>query len=213
MKRIAVLASGRGTNLKAIYESALNDQLPAKICCVISNNPKAGALDFAAQHQLPHYVISPSRFETPEEFGNALLDTLEKEEADWIVLAGYMKKIPANVIHKFPEKIVNIHPALLPSFGGKGMFGSHVHEAVFTAGVRVSGVTIHLVNSEYDSGPIVMQQAVDIDTCLSPQEIAGRVLQAEHIVYPAALKKLLTIPFKVEGKRVVFQNSKLIAAK
>ncbi len=206
MNNIAVFASGTGTNFKAIFRNIQAGTIPAQICCFITNRPQAGALAFAQEHHIPSYVISPAEFESEEEFGDALLRILRKHDTNWIVLAGFLKKIPDNVVEAFPNRILNIHPALLPAFGGKGMYGMHVHRAVFRSGARVSGATIHLVNQEYDAGPIVMQQAVDIADCRSPEEIAARVLEVEHQLYSRALQKVLTTPFRVEGRRVIFQE-------
>jgi phosphoribosylglycinamide formyltransferase-1 len=141
-----------------------------------------------------------------EDFGRELLTILQNNGIDWIVLAGYLKKIPDNVVSMYANRMVNIHPALLPAFGGKGMYGMYVHEAVFKSGAKVSGITVHLVNEVYDSGPVVLQKAVDIEDCYSPEEIAAKVLKVEHRMYSVALQKLLTEPFRVEGNRVIFDK-------
>lgn len=205
VKKIAVFASGRGSNFQAIYRNITRGELPAQIQCLITDNSRAGAIRFAEEHRIPVFVLSPKNFPSSEAFGKALLDVLTPLQVEWIVLAGYLKKIPDNVVAAFSNRMVNIHPALLPAFGGKGMYGMHVHQAVYQSGARVSGVTIHLVNQEYDAGPIVMQQAVDISRCQSPEEIAAEVLKVEHQLYPRALKQLFTQPFTVRGKRVEFQ--------
>jgi folate-dependent phosphoribosylglycinamide formyltransferase PurN len=121
------------------------------------------------------------------------------------VLAGYLKKIPDNVVHYYSNKIVNIHPALLPAFGGKGMYGMHVHEAVFRSGAKISGVTVHLVNDVYDAGPIVMQRPVDIEACKNPEEIAKTVLVTEHQLFSEALQRLFTTDFRIDFNRVLFE--------
>ena len=207
MNNIAVFASGTGTNFRAIFRNIQVGEIPARICCFLTNRPQAGALAFAQENHIPSYVISPAEFHSEQAFGEALLQVLGKHKTEWIVLAGYLKKIPDNVVEAFSNRILNIHPALLPAFGGKGMYGMHVHRAVYEAGVTVSGATIHLVNQEYDAGPIVMQRAVDIDGCRSPEEIAARVLKVEHQLYSQALRKVLTTPFRVEGRRVIFSDA------
>ncbi len=207
MNNIAVFASGTGTNFRAIFRNIQAGEIPARICCFLTNRPQAGSLAFAQENHIPSYVISPAEFHSEQAFGEALLQVLEKHETEWIVLAGYLKKIPDNVVEAFSNRILNIHPALLPAFGGKGMYGMHVHRAVYEAGVTVSGATIHLVNQEYDAGPIVLQRAVDIGDCRSPEEIAARVLKVEHQLYSQALRKVLTTPFRVEGRRVIFSDA------
>jgi phosphoribosylglycinamide formyltransferase-1 len=204
VKKIAVFASGRGSNFIKIFENIQNGYITAKIACVISNKPEAGALAFAEKEKIKTFLINPKDFTTPELFGEELLQVLNQQKVEWIVLAGYLKKIPENVVQQYSNRIVNIHPALLPAFGGKGMYGMHVHEAVFNSGSKVSGVTVHLVNDVYDSGPIVLQKAVDIEHCRNPEEIAKTVLAVEHQVYSEALRKLIDESFRIEHNQVIF---------
>ncbi len=204
MTQIAIFASGRGSNFRSIYQHIKKGTIPAEISCLITDNKKAGAIEFAVQNEISYHVIHPKEFSSTEEFGNSLLKILDASNVDWIVLAGFLKKIPDNVVSKYSDRILNIHPALLPAFGGKGMYGAHVHKAVFDSGCKVSGVTVHLVNNEYDAGPIVEQQAVNIADCHSPEDIASAVLAVEHQIYPKVLKKVLTKKYQIEGKRVVF---------
>ena len=131
-----------------------------------------------------------------------MLQTLIKFEVDYIVLAGYLKLIGANIVKEFSNKILNIHPALLPSFGGKGMYGKHVHQAVYDHGVKVSGATVHLVNEIYDAGSIVIQKACSIEGLQSPKEIAHKVLELEHEIYPQAVKLLVENKLKIIERRV-----------
>lgn len=206
MTTLVVFASGRGSNFKVIHRKTMDGFIPAKIVGLISDRENAPALEFARQNDIPFAVHHPRDFSSEQEFGDTLLETLERFGPDFIVLAGYLKKIPDNVIRRYPLRILNIHPALLPSFGGKGMYGHYVHRAVFEAGVKVSGVTVHFVTTEYDAGPIVMQQCVDIADCHSPDEIAQKVLRYEHAVYPRAIKSVLENEFEVVGKRVIFKQ-------
>ncbi len=135
-------------------------------------------------------------------FNDLILHELIHLKIDYIVLAGYLKLIGRQIVERFENRIINIHPALLPAFGGKGMYGHHVHQAVFDSGVKVSGATVHLVNSEYDAGPIVCQKSVDISDVKSPEEIAARVLRIEHEIFPQAVKLLVEGKLNVKGKRV-----------
>ena len=206
MTTIAVFASGRGSNFMNLYRAIQEGQLSATIGLVVSNNPGAPVVQTARSWNIPVRVLSPTRYTDPQQYEADLLHTLAEFHIDWIALAGYMKKIPASVIRQFPNRIVNIHPALLPAFGGKGMYGMHVHEAVFQSGAQVTGVTIHFVNEEYDQGAIIFQEPVVIRECRSPEEIAEKVLAVEHQVYPRVLQQLLTHPFEVVGKRVYFNQ-------
>lgn len=173
---------------------------------LICDSSKAGALEFARDYNIATQVVAPAQFADQRSFGKKLLDVLRECRIQWIVLAGYLKKIPQEVIASFHHRIVNIHPSLLPSFGGAGMYGMRVHQAVFERGVKLTGVTVHLVNEIYDDGPIVAQESVDISRCNSPQEIAARVLTVEHQLYPKALQKLIGGDFTVEGKRVMIRE-------
>ncbi len=206
MTTIAVFASGRGSNFMNLYRAIQEGQLSATIGLVVSNNPGAPVVQTARSWNIPVRVLSPTRYTDPQQYEADLLHTLAEFHIEWIALAGYMKKIPASVIRQFPNRIVNIHPALLPAFGGKGMYGMHVHEAVFQSGAQVTGVTIHFVNEEYDQGAIIFQEPVVIRECRSPEEIAEKVLAVEHQVYPRVLQQLLTHPFEVVGKRVYFNQ-------
>ena len=206
MENIAVFASGRGSNFRKIYQNINKGEVPAQISCLITDNSSAGAISFAEQKLIPVYTISPKDFSSSEKFGEAVLQILKKYLIAWIILAGYLKKIPDNVFSNYSNRVLNIHPALLPSFGGRGMYGMHVHQAVFNSGAKISGVTVHLINNEYDAGPIVMQQAVDIQNCKSPDEIAKKVLKIEHKLYSKAVQKILTTKFHISGKRVIFQS-------
>jgi len=206
VKRFAVFASGRGSNFIKIYQNILRGKIPAQVACFLTDNPQAAALQFALKHHIPNAVLSPKNFSDPYRFGQEMLSFLQQHQSEWIVLAGYLKKIPDNVVAIYKNKIVNIHPALLPAFGGKGMYGMHVHEAVYASGAKVSGVTVHLVNEIYDAGPIVMQKAVDIEDCQNPSQIAAKVLKVEHRLYSQALIKLFTRSYSIQGNRVVFNE-------
>jgi len=201
-KRLAVFASGRGSNFRAILDNVQNGTIPAEVVLCLTNNPAAGVIDIAKTNNIPVRVIIPKNFPDSITFNDAILKELQSAGADYIVLAGYLKLIGRQIIATYANRIINIHPALLPAFGGKGMYGHHVHQAVFESGVKISGVTVHLVNSEYDAGPIVLQQSVVIDDLNSADEIAARVLKIEHQIYARAVKLLVEDRLHIEGLRV-----------
>lgn len=206
MTQIAVFASGRGSNFRAIFKKIQEGFLTCQIAVLISDNTKAGALEFAKENNISNYVVKPGDFVTPDFFGEHLIGILSEHQVEYIILAGYLKKIPDRVIDRFENRIINIHPALLPAFGGKGMYGIHVHQAVFDSGAQVSGVTVHFVNKEYDAGPILLQKSVDIRNCRSAEEVAEKVLEMEHQIYPQAVKILLEKDIRLQGKRVIFND-------
>ncbi len=206
MTKLAVFASGRGSNFQTIYKKIQDGYISAEINLLVTDNEQAGAISFANENKISVATINPKDFPTPQAFGKAILNRLGSHQIDYVVLAGYLKKIPENVVGKYHNRIVNIHPALLPAFGGKGMYGMRVHRAVFNSGAKLSGVTVHLVNNEYDAGPIVLQKAVEIDDCNSPEEIANKVLSFEHIVFPEAIKLLVDNKPQVIGNRVIIRN-------
>jgi formyltetrahydrofolate-dependent phosphoribosylglycinamide formyltransferase len=198
---LVVLASGGGTNLQAIIDSIEAGKLDAQIKAVISNNSKSGALERARNHNITDIHLSHKQFATPEEFDQKLLSILKENEIDMIVLAGYMKMISPTVIRQYKNRIINIHPALLPSFGGKGMYGIHVHEAVIESGVKVSGVTVHLVDEIYDHGAIVMQKTVPVLDDDTPESLADRVLKVEHQAYSEAIQLFAEDRIEIRGNR------------
>jgi phosphoribosylglycinamide formyltransferase-1 len=185
--QIGVFASGKGTNFSAILKAIDGGLLRADVRILISNNPDAGALDIARTRGIPAEVVSSGDYRSRELFVDRLTGLLNQHGVDFIALAGYLKKIPAEVVAVYPGRICNIHPALLPSFGGKGMYGRHVHEAVLARGCKVTGVTVHLVDEKYDCGPIVLQQCVPVLDDDTPETLAARVLEVEHALYPRAL--------------------------
>jgi formyltetrahydrofolate-dependent phosphoribosylglycinamide formyltransferase len=177
--RIAVLASGGGTNLQAIIDHFASIANPAgSIVHVASNREKSGALERARTAGIPTEV-----FDTTDD-GTALLTLLDNARVDLVVLAGYLKHIPEKVIRKYHGRIINIHPGLLPDFGGPGMYGSRVHAAVLASGATTTGLTIHFVDDEYDHGPVIAQWRVRVKIDDTAESLAERVLSAEHIVYP-----------------------------
>ena len=188
MLHIAVFGSGRGSNFSAILGAIQRGEINARINLVVSNKPEAGILQIAEMNSIPAFHISHKQFKTEEEFGVKILDELRNHEINFIVLAGYMKRLPFTVIDRFRNRIINIHPALLPKYGGAGMYGMRVHEAVVAAGERVSGATVHFVDEEYDHGTIVLQRELDVLPGETPESLAARVLKLEHHLYPEAIR-------------------------
>jgi phosphoribosylglycinamide formyltransferase 1 len=198
---IAIFASGRGSNVQAILNAIDTGVLPARIAVLISNNSHVGAIEIARAHKIQTSHLSQKMFPSEEALSEAMLNVLSLQKAELLVLAGYMKKIPLKVIRRYRNRIVNIHPALLPLFGGAGMYGHFVHEAVIASGMKVSGATVHLVDEEYDRGPIVMQKTVNIEHNDTPELLAAKVLQVEHEIYPFALKAFAEGKIKIEGRK------------
>jgi phosphoribosylglycinamide formyltransferase-1 len=199
---IAVFASGRGSNFEALLYRIEHDSIPATIAALISNNKDAGALKIARENDIPAYHIERGMFETGVEFCQALEKVFEHHNINMIALAGYLRKIPPRIIRKFPNRILNIHPALLPDFGGKGMYGEKVHQAVLESGATVSGATIHIVDEEYDRGPIVLQREVPVRHNDTPQSLAARVLYVEHQIYADAIRLFAENRVQITGRSV-----------
>lgn len=199
---IAVLVSGGGTNLQAIIDRIEDGTITnTKITAVISNKKEAFALERARKHQIPGYCISPKEFATREEFDQKLLDTLIDSKADLVVLAGYLVIIPKIVVEHFTNRIINIHPSLIPSFCGAGFYGLHVHEAVLERGNKVTGATVHFVDDGTDTGPIILQKAVEVKNCDTPETLQRRVMEeAEWHILPKAIDLIANGKVKVEGK-------------
>ena len=186
--RVAVLASGGGTNLQALLDH-FSDGDTARVALVISDRKDAGALDRARGAGVPAHVIPVAG--RPVAAATAdMIDALESEHIDIIALAGYLRLVPPEVTRRFAFRVLNIHPALLPAFGGKGMYGRRVHEAVLEAGCRVTGPTVHFVNERYDEGRILAQWPVPVLEDDTARSLAGRVLRAEHMLYPVAVEWL-----------------------
>jgi len=206
MTRLAVLVSGRGSNLQAILDSIASGSLNATIALVITDNPQAGALEIAHRHEICSVVLSRRDFSSAVEYHEFFVNTLRDNSIDFIVLAGYLKKIPEAVINLYYPRIVNIHPALLPAFGGKGFYGHHVHQAVIQAGCHYSGLTILLVTPDFDRGPVVFQYAVHVDENDTPDTLASKILVFEHRFYPIMINQLVNSRFTIQNNRVIFME-------
>lgn len=201
---IAVFASGRGSNFEALLRKIAEDKIPARIAAVISNNGDAGALQTARENNIPAYYIERGQFVKGQEFADALDEIFDRHHINFVVLAGYIRKVPPRVLRRFPNQVLNIHPALLPKYGGKGMYGSRVHEAILESGDKVSGATIHIVDEEYDRGPIVLQREVPVLPNDTPELLAARVLEVEHRIYAEAVKLFAEDRIRVDmGKAII----------
>jgi phosphoribosylglycinamide formyltransferase-1 len=185
-KNIAIFASGGGSNALALMRY-FNNHATIQVALVVSNNPSAGVFQKAADEGVPAILLSKNEMQATEK----VLGILQDKQIDFIVLAGYLLLIPAYLVDHFPNKIINIHPALLPKYGGKGMHGMHVHEAVFAAKEPESGITIHFVNNEYDKGAVIFQAKVALTETDTAPMIAEKVLALEHYYLPRVVEKVL----------------------
>lgn len=203
MLNIAVFVSGRGSNLRAVQAAIEAGRLDARIRMVLGSRDDVPALTWAQEQDIPTAAVPKAPAEETAAF---ILSALREHDVDFVALAGYLKLIPADVVRAFRHRILNIHPALLPAFGGPGMYGHHVHEAVLEAGVRVSGATVHLVDEAYDRGPIVLQECVPVQDDDNPESLAARVLEVEHRLFPTALQLFAAQRVHVRDGKVTIQQ-------
>ena len=200
--RFATFASGGGSNFGALLAAVDAGALAAAPCLLVVDRPGTGAADRAGAANVPTAVLRPVDFENESAYADALLGTLRQAGADLIVLAGFLKKIPASVVHAYPDRILNIHPSLLPKHGGKGLYGRRVHQSALDAGDAESGATVHLVDADYDTGPIVAQRVVPIVPGDTPESLAARVLAVEHQLLPYVVGLFAQGRVRVEGRTV-----------
>lgn len=196
---IAIFASGAGSNAAVIIKTlgSFIEKRTAAIAVVISNNEKAGVLNIATTSKIPYEIISlKNKSETQQ--AKVYLELLEKYRIEFIVLAGYLKKLPKDVTNAFPKKIINIHPALLPAYGGAGMYGKHVHEAVIAAAETHSGITVHYVDEVYDHGQIIFQTTCAVEKTDTSEDLAKKILELEHKYYTEILAKTVLSQFPVK---------------
>ena len=189
MVNVAVLVSGGGTNLQALIDAKTAGNLPkAKLALVIASKPGVYALERAKAANIPSEVVCRKDFDSQEAFDSAMLETLRRYDIGAVVLAGYLSIVGAPVVAAYPDKIINIHPSLIPSFCGAGYYGLRVHEAALKKGVKVTGATVHLVNEQYDDGRILLQKAVSVEEGDTPETLQKRVMkEAEWVILPKAL--------------------------
>lgn len=204
LSKFAVFASGRGSNFLTVQEHIADGKIDGEIVCLISNNSTAPALEKAQSLDIPALHMSPKQYEISEKYVNNLVDILQRHEVDYILLAGYMKKIPDAIVQEYHHRIMNIHPALLPSFGGKGYYGMRVHEAVIERGVKWTGVTVHFVDEVYDHGPIIYQWPVRVGDDDTAESLAERVLTYEHKAYPKVVRWVSNNWIEVKNSRTIY---------
>ena len=200
--KIAVLISGGGSNLQAIIDGINEGYIPAEIDIVISNNEDVYGLKRAEKHNIDTKVMTKAIYGSIEKRNKALLELLKKRNIDLVVLAGYLAILPTEIIKEYENKIINIHPSLIPSFAGDGFYGRRVHESAFNRGVKISGATVHFVNEITDGGPIILQKTVDIDFDDDVETIAKKVLEIEHKILPLAVKLFAQGRLEVINNRV-----------
>ncbi|MDD3559284.1 MAG: phosphoribosylglycinamide formyltransferase [Melioribacteraceae bacterium] len=201
MLKIAVFVSGRGSNLNSLINFIKENSVNAEISAVVSDKIDCPAFEIAKKNHISCFSVKQKIEEKFYGFEDLLM-LFKKIGINFIVLAGYLKMIPADFVRRFQNRIINIHPALLPSFGGKGMYGMNVHKAVFESSAKVSGATVHFVNEKYDEGKIIAQRCVDISRAESPEEIAEIVLREEHRLLPQVIKNFAENKIVVENNRV-----------
>ena len=208
MLKLAVLVSGGGTNLQSIIDSIADGRITnAEIKVVISNNKNAYALERAAKAGIPAKALSPKDFTDREAFNDALLQALIDSEADLVVLAGCLVVIPPKIVEHFKNRIINIHPSLIPSFCGKDYYGLKVHEGVLNRGVKVTGATVHFVDDGTDTGPIILQKAVEVHQDDTPKSLLLRVMEeAEWVIMPRAIDLIANGKVKVEGGKALIEQ-------
>ncbi|MDQ7816995.1 MAG: phosphoribosylglycinamide formyltransferase [Melioribacteraceae bacterium] len=199
MLKIAVFVSGKGSNLKSVYNKVSKEKL--NICTVVSNKEDCSALSFASEKEIPIFLVSEKEKEGFVDY-LFLINEFQKFSIDLILLAGFLKKIPDYFIEAFENKIINIHPALLPKYGGKGMYGLNVHRAVFNANEKISGATVHFVDKIYDNGKIIAQRKIDISHANSPEEIAEQVLNIEHELLPYVIEKFADMKIIITDSKI-----------
>ncbi|MEQ8165015.1 MAG: phosphoribosylglycinamide formyltransferase [Alphaproteobacteria bacterium] len=200
--RTAIFISGRGSNMRALIDAAATDDFPAEIALVISNTPDAAGLEYAAEWDIPTRVLNHRDFDERGDFDNALHDIVAAAGIELICLAGFMRLLGEEFIQKWPDRIINIHPSLLPAFRGL-----NTHERVLSTGVRFTGCTVHLVRPEMDDGPIIGQAVVPVQPDDGPEDLAERVLAAEHRLYPYCLWLVASGRTRVQGATVVLENT------
>lgn len=195
---LGFFASHNGSNMQAVIDACKDGMLNANPAIVISNNGDAGAVERAENEKIPYYVFNSKTHPSPDDLDKAMLDALLRHETELIILAGYMKKIGENTLNAFRGKIINIHPALLPKYGGKGMYGLNVHEAVLNAKDKETGVTIHIIDEDYDTGPIVAQTSLPVMESDNVESLSKRVLEREHSFLVETVGKIVSGEIELE---------------
>lgn len=210
LKKIAVLVSGGGTNLQALIDAEKRGELGnGKISLVIASKPGVYALERAKNNSIKSLVLNRKEYESIADYSKALADTMESENIDLVVLAGFLTIIDEQVYERFPNKIINVHPALIPSFCGKGFYGLYVHEAALKKGVKVSGATVHIVTPECDAGPIILQKAVEVKQDDTPETLQKRIMEeAEWKLLPEAVRLFCEGRITVKDNKVYIEGER-----
>lgn len=210
--RIAIMVSGhgRGSNMQSLIDGCNSGAINGEVALVIGTRSDAPAISRAKESAVETRIISPKRYSNDTEYGEAIISALESKRIDLICLAGFMRFLPLCVVRKYSGNIMNIHPALLPFFGGKGMYGEHVHRAVVGSGMRVTGCTVHFVDEDYDSGPIILQTPVPVYSGDTPETVAARVLEKEHSSYVEAVRLYSLGKLSIKCGRVIIQDENIL---
>lgn len=201
MKKIAVFASGSGSDFQSIIDANLQDQF-CEIALLVASKENIGAIDRAEKFGIDHIVCRKKDFAALEDMGTFIISALKARSVDYIVLAGYLSMVPENLVRAYSDRIINIHPSLIPSFCGKGFYGINVHRAAIEYGVKLSGLTVHFVDEHYDSGAIIVQRAVEVFADDTPESLQARILKEEHIALPQAVRWLTTGKIVKQGRKV-----------
>lgn len=201
MKKIAVFASGSGSDFQSIIDANERDPF-CEIALLVASRPGIGAIARAEKHGIEAVVRSKKEYPSVEEMFEDIVGLLRARGVDYVVLAGYLSMIPENFVRAFPDRIINIHPSLIPSFCGKGNYGLNVHRAALEYGVKISGLTVHFVDEHYDSGAIILQRAVEVRDDDTPESLQARILEEEHKALPEAVRLLTTDKIVKTGRKV-----------
>ena len=202
LKKIVVFASGTGSNFRKIKEFIDNKKIKGSIVLLISNNPKCGAVEFSKLNNIDYKIINDFRYKNEENKNHEYELVLKSYKAELILLAGFMKKIPDNVINIYKNKIMNIHPSMLPKYGGSGFYGMKVHREIIKNKENNTGATVHFVNEQYDKGPIIIQKQIKVQNSDTPKSLASRVLKVEHEIYPKAVKAFCSNKITIKDNQV-----------
>lgn len=206
LKKIAVFASGRGSNFSAVLEQIKPGNIAAEVTCVVSDHVQPPVFDIAVDHGIPTHMVSRKQFSAAEDYADFLIGLLESYDVDLVLLAGYLKLIPSPLVKRYRYAMINIHPALLPNFGGKGFYGMKVHEAVIESGVKITGVTVHFVDEHYDKGSVILQETVEVLEDDTAESLAHRVLQVEHRVFPQVVKAFCDDNIHISNGKVIWEK-------
>lgn len=201
--KIGVLISGSGTNLQSIIDNIQNANIDANISIVISSNKDAYGLTRAKEYNIKTTAINEKDYSRFELYNDAIIEELKNNQVELVVLAGYIKMLSKEFIENYRNKIINIHPSLIPSFCGKGYYGLKVHQAAIDYGVKLSGATVHFVDEEADHGPIIMQKCVSVDSYDTPQTLQQKVLKIEHEILPLAIQLYCEGRISIDGRKVI----------